>query len=136
MKNYKATYRVYYEDTDAGGVVFYGNYLKFAERGRTDFLRQSGVNQQALAEATGKFFVVRNVKIDYLNPGRLDDLITVDTNVIKTGKTSVIMSQDFYNQHNTPLAKMEVQIVCVKNVEGSIKSTAMPEEVANFFNEE
>lgn len=134
MKNYKTSYRVYYEDTDAGGVVYYGNYLKFAERARTDFLRLSGINQFELAKETGLFFVVRNVTIDYLSPGRLDDIITVECSVIEVGRTSVTMTQDFYNQNNQPLAKMKVQIVCVQNVEGKkIKSAAMPEVMKVFF---
>lgn len=136
MKNYKATYRVYYEDTDAGGVVFYGNYLRFAERGRTDFLRESGVDQYGLAQETGKFFVVRNVKIDYLNPGRLDDLITVDTTITRMGKTSINMNQDFYNEKNVPLAKMEVQIVCVRNTDNGLKSTMLPQGIFDFFSAE
>lgn len=141
MKEYKTSYRVYYEDTDAGGVVFYGNFLKFAERARTDFLRESGVNQFELAEKTGLFFVVRKVEIEYLSPGRLDDIITVDTKVIKLGHTSIDMTQDFYNQNGVALAKMKGQIVCVKNDGeksgvGNIKSAKLPEEIKEFFEAE
>ena len=134
MKNYKTSFRVYYEDTDAGGVVFYGNFLKFAERARTDFLRQSGINQFDLAKESGLFFVVRRVEIDYISPGRLDDLITVDTQIIKVGKTSVDMTQDFYNQNGNQLAKMFCQIVCVKNTaEKNVKSAPMPDIIKEFF---
>jgi acyl-CoA thioester hydrolase len=141
MKIYKTNYRVYYEDTDAGGVVFYGNYLKFAERSRSDMLRLSGVNNAELAAKTGLFFVVRNVNIDYLAPARLDDMLEVVTTIMRVGKTSVDMTQDFTNQNGQAIAKMKVQIVCVKNErgksgEGKIKSAAMPEELAEFFGKE
>jgi conserved hypothetical protein TIGR00051 len=65
--------RVYYEDTDTGGVVFYANYLKFFERARTEWLRSFGFQQQHLAETTGAIFVVKNTSVDYLSPARLDD---------------------------------------------------------------
>jgi acyl-CoA thioester hydrolase len=65
--------RVYYEDTDTGGVVFYANYLKFFERARTEWLRSFGFQQQHLAETTGAIFVVKNTNVDYLSPARLDD---------------------------------------------------------------
>lgn len=133
MKVYKCNFRVYYEDTDAGGVVFYGNYLKFAERGRSDMLRQSGINNAELAAKTGLFFVVRNVNIDYLSPARLDDMLEVVTEIVRVGKSSVDMTQDFYNQNGTPIAKMKVQIVCVKNSDNTIKSAAMPAELMEFF---
>ncbi|HEV8689259.1 MAG TPA: YbgC/FadM family acyl-CoA thioesterase, partial [Ideonella sp.] len=72
--------RVYWEDTDAGGVVFYANYLKFFERARTEWLRSSGHSQQAMADSTGAIFVVTETRVRYLKPARLDDelLITVD----------------------------------------------------------
>jgi acyl-CoA thioester hydrolase len=134
MKIYKTSFRVYYEDTDAGGVVFYGNFLKFAERARTDFLRLSGVNQFTLSKETGLFFVVRRVEIDYLSPGRLDDIITVENIVTKVGKTSIDMNQNFYNQENKPLAKMKTQIVCVQNVDGkNLKSAGLPTIIKEFF---
>jgi acyl-CoA thioester hydrolase len=67
------TVRVYYEDTDAGGIVFYANYLKFFERARTEWLRALGVGQQLMAEEHGALFVVKNTSVDYHAPARLDD---------------------------------------------------------------
>jgi acyl-CoA thioester hydrolase len=72
--------RVYYEDTDAGGVVYHANYLKFCERGRTDFLRDLGVLQSAMR---GMNFVVRRMACDFLKPARLDDLLTVETRFLE-----------------------------------------------------
>ena len=83
--------RVYYEDTDAGGIVFYANYLKFFERARTEWLRACGVDQRRLAEETGALFVVRHTALDYRAPARLDDIVTI---VSKLGK-QVAVSEDF-----------------------------------------
>ena len=133
MKEHTAKYRVYYEDTDAGGVVYYGNYLKFVERARTDFLRDSGTDHTALAAKTGAFFVVRRAEVEYLSPGRLDDVIEVKTIVTRIGKTSIDMSQDCYNQHGTKLANVLIQIVCVVNDGNKIKSTKLPEDLIKHF---
>ena len=90
--------RVYYEDTDAGGVVFYANYLKFFERARTEWLRACGVVQQNLTERTGLIFVVRHTAIDYLAPARLDDRLTVDSRVEKLGQVSIEFYQEVRRQ--------------------------------------
>jgi acyl-CoA thioester hydrolase len=133
MKTHTATYRVYYEDTDAGGVVYYANFLKFAERARTDFMRLSGYNHFELAAKLGVFFVVRRAEVTYHKPGRLDDLITVETTITKTGSSSVDMDQIFFNQNGQKLAEAFVQIVCVANKGNEVKSTKMPEEIKKFF---
>ena len=75
------TYRIYYEDTDAGGVVYYANYLKFFERARTDFLRTLEISQSDLAQKENLVFVVRKCEIDYLTPARLDDLVNVSVKI-------------------------------------------------------
>lgn len=85
--------RVYYEDTDAGGVVYYANYLKYFERARTEWLRQLGVNQLQLAETEGRLFVVKNVEIQYRRPARLDDELTLHTEVSRTGRASIQFEQ-------------------------------------------
>ena len=85
--------RVYYEDTDAGGVVYYANYLKFAERARTEVLRSAGLNQIDLLEKEGIGFVVRHVSIDYLKPAKLDDLLDVETMLETMGKASLTLRQ-------------------------------------------
>ncbi|MDB5728934.1 MAG: ybgC [Noviherbaspirillum sp.] len=81
--------RVYYEDTDTGGVVFYANYLKFFERARTEWLRTAGVSQQALSESHRIMFIVRSTTVDYHAPAKLDDELKVSVVVEKLGKASV-----------------------------------------------
>ena len=85
--------RVYYEDTDAGGVVYYANYLKFCERARTEWLRTFGVSQQALIDEQGLGFVVRSVQADYRAPARLDDALEVITQVAMLRRASILFEQ-------------------------------------------
>ncbi len=85
--------RVYYEDTDAGGVVYYANYLKFCERARTEWLRALGVSQQALIDEQALAFVVRSVQADYLASARLDDALTVATRVAMLRRASILFEQ-------------------------------------------
>ena len=85
--------RVYWEDTDAGGIVFYANYLKFFERARTEWLRSLGIGQQQLLESTGAMFVVAQTNVRYLRPARLDDELIVTAHVIETGRASLTVLQ-------------------------------------------
>ena len=85
--------RVYWEDTDAGGVVYYANYLKFMERARSEWLRSLGVEQTVLAEQDGLVFVVRQVAVDYLKPARFDDALAVVCALAELNKASLTMSQ-------------------------------------------
>ena len=85
--------RVYWEDTDAGGIVFYANYLKFFERARTEWLRGLGLGQQALRDTTGGMFVVTEVQLKYHRPARLDDLLCVTARVQDTGRASLALHQ-------------------------------------------
>lgn len=85
--------RVYYEDTDLAGIVYYANYLKFIERGRTEMLRAAGVSQSALKDGTGLVFAVVHVAVDYRAPARLDDLLRVETAVTALGGASLTMHQ-------------------------------------------
>lgn len=81
--------RVYYEDTDTGGVVFYANYLKFFERARTEWLREAGIGQQALAVAEKLMFVVKSTAIDYHSPAKLDDSLSISVQIEKLGRASI-----------------------------------------------
>ena len=83
--------RVYWEDTDAGGIVFYANYLKFFERARTEWLRHLGIEQQALREATGGMFVVVETQLKYHKPAQLDDLLTVNASMLSKGRSSLLV---------------------------------------------
>jgi acyl-CoA thioester hydrolase len=85
--------RVYWEDTDAGGIVFYANYLKFFERARTEWLRAVGVDQHALREQTGGMFVVNAADIQYLRPARLDDALLVSAELAASGRASLTIAQ-------------------------------------------
>ena len=103
--------RVYYEDTDAGGVVYYANYLKFAERARTEYVRCLGLNQQEGLEADEKFaFMVRHCEADYMKPAVLDDELIVTCKVIeKTGVTATILQE--VRRNNEVLVSLKVKVV-------------------------
>jgi acyl-CoA thioester hydrolase len=85
--------RVYWEDTDAGGIVFYANYLKFFERARTEWLRSLGIGQQALRDATGGMFVVCETQLKYHLPARLDDELLVTASLMESGRASLTIAQ-------------------------------------------
>ena len=85
--------RVYWEDTDAGGIVFYANYLKFFERARTEWLRSRGIGQARLREATGGMFVVSDTQLRYLKPARLDDELLVTAQPLEIGRASLTIGQ-------------------------------------------
>lgn len=112
LNNFSANYRVYYEDTDAGGVVYYANYLKFFERGRTDFLRSLNISQAELITKENLVFVVKKCEIEYLRPAKLDDLIEVSVTVKEIRAASIIMEQEI-KRANQILSKLLVEIVCV-----------------------
>jgi acyl-CoA thioester hydrolase len=86
--------RVYWEDTDAGGIVFYANYLKFFERARTEWLRSLGMSQQALRTDTGGMFVVTDTAVRYLRPAVLDDLLHVSARIETAGRASLTIAQE------------------------------------------
>ena len=106
------TVRVYYEDTDTGGVVYYANYLKFFERARTEWLRAAGFGQQALAAEQGLQFVVARIECDYRRPARLDDVIDIDVRVIQAGRVSVVFEQ-MARRGDDVLAQARVRAGCV-----------------------
>jgi len=85
--------RIYWEDTDAGGIVFYANYLKFFERARTEWLRSLGIQQQSLKEQSGGMFVVSETQIKYFSPARLDDLLEVTAQTAEAGRASLVLAQ-------------------------------------------
>jgi acyl-CoA thioester hydrolase len=114
MNTHAIDYRVYYEDTDAGGVVFYANFLKFAERGRTELLRSVGVENRALHEQHGVLFVVRRLNADYLKPARLDDLLTVKTSIKAVNNASIDMNQTIFCQDSV-LFNMDITLVCIND---------------------
>ncbi len=113
---FRFTLRVYWEDTDAGGVVFYANYLKFFERARTEWLRSLGHEQQRLRTETGAMFIVSDTRVRYLRPARLDDLLAVSVRVAHAGRAQMTIAQQAWRQ--TPqgeelLADGTIRIACV-----------------------
>ena len=90
---YQFPIRIYWEDTDAGGIVFYANYLKFFERARTEWLRSLGIQQQALKAQSGGMFVVSETQIKYFSPARLDDLLEVTARTAEAGRASMVLAQ-------------------------------------------
>lgn len=122
--------RIYYEDTDAGGVVYYANYLKFLERCRTDWLRAIGYEQAALLKDPGVAFVVRNVSVDYLKPARLDDLVVVSLDIDRVTRSQIFFHQTIRRAKPAvsgewdTLIDARIQLVCV-NAE-QMKVTSIP----------
>lgn len=113
MKAHRYPVRVYYEDTDAGGIVYHANYLRFAERGRTEALRDLGVPHAEMSALHGLFFMVRRIKVDYLAPARLDDSLVVETTTLAVGAATVELRQDVVRAGDEVLlARIELQLVC------------------------
>lgn len=104
--------RVYYEDTDMAGIVYYANYLKFIERARSDWVRQKGVDQNAMKEKEGVVFAVRKVEADYLMPAKFDDELVVETRAIQITGARLVMEQ-IVKRDNELLFQALVTIVCV-----------------------
>lgn len=107
-----STYRVYYEDTDAGGIVYYANYLKFAERARTEMLRERNINQSDLIKSDQLAFVVRHVEMDLLKPAKLDDLLEIHTEITRISGATLYMAQHIKHAGNT-LVIVKVTLVTV-----------------------
>jgi acyl-CoA thioester hydrolase len=117
--------RVYYEDTDAGGIVYYANYLRFIERARTEALLAAGMSQTALRARLGIVFAVREVGVSYLAPARLEDELVVRTRIAPPGGSRLDMEQDDW-RGETCLARARVTLVCI-GPEG--RATRIPAEV-------
>lgn len=115
--------RVYYEDTDAGGIVYYANYLKYCERGRTEFLRAHGISNSQLREEAGKLFVVRDVTCHYRRPAMLDDMLELQTKVDKIGKSSIVMQQVVARESQI-LFNALITLVCIDEKSG--KPVSLP----------
>lgn len=122
--------RVYYEDTDTGGVVFYANYIKFFERARTEWLRAANVSQFALAQTHGVMFVVKHTAVDYHAPAKLDDELKLTVVVERLGRASVQFLQEAWRASgDTPqlLATGRIKVGCVDTV--AFRPSAIPEDV-------
>lgn len=112
MMDHELTLRVYYEDTDLAGIVYYANYLKYIERGRSEWLRDLGVDQLALKDGQGLVFAVRRIEADYLSPARFDDLLNVRTRLAKITPARILVAQQVVRDDNV-LFTASVTIACV-----------------------
>lgn len=112
MNNFSWPVRVYYEDTDAGGVVFYANHLKFFERSRTEMLRAMGFEQDELTANEGIIFVVRSVQVDYLSPARFNEQLQVSAKVSLAKKASLTFEQTI-TRGDEVLCKGSIRIACL-----------------------
>jgi acyl-CoA thioester hydrolase len=117
--------RVYFEDTDAGGVVYYANYLKFAERARTEMLRDLGIDLAALAAVEGVAFAVSRCEVDYLAPARLDDELTVQTRIVKL-LAATLEAEQIISRGATECARL---IVRLASVNGAGRPVRLPESI-------
>ncbi len=122
-------FRIYYEDTDAGGVVYYGNYLKYAERSRTEFLRKLGITHKTILAKHKILFVIKNVEMELLKPARLDDLITVKTNISEIGGAQLWMEQNIYLE-NTKICFIKVRVVIVNE---TLRPSPIPLEIKTLL---
>ncbi len=132
MQNPPQSYslRVYYEDTDAGGIVYYANYLKFFERARTEWLREIGINQQNLLEQKIGF-VVRKVEMDNIASAKLDDLLNVHSTITTLKRASLVFHQQIINHEKQVICTATVRVACV-NFQNA-KPMAIPESILGAF---
>ncbi|MGP1395654.1 MAG: tol-pal system-associated acyl-CoA thioesterase [Inquilinaceae bacterium] len=121
--------RVYYEDTDAGGIVYHASYLRFAERARTEMLRLAGIDQSVLAARTGAAFAVRHCTMDFRASARLDDLVTVRTRIVEIGGASLKAEQTI-ERNDTVLVALTLRLACIDR-DG--RPTRIPERVRVAF---
>lgn len=131
MQRFSLPIRVYYEDTDAGRVVYHARYLHFFERARTDYLRELGFSQQALLDEHNLAFVVKAMQIDYRLAAKLDDLLTVETEVSGIKGATILFSQQI-KCNDVLICTAEVKVACVDLTK--MKPVAIPQEIKAAFN--
>ncbi len=119
--------RVYFEDTDAGGVVYHASYVRFMERARTEWLRTFGCTNTTLVKEFGVLFVVRSLKVDYLKPALLEDMLTVSAEIKEVGRSRVTLHQTV-RRGDEVLVDGEVNLVCV--TVGAFKPVAVPDLIS------
>ena len=112
------TTRVYYADTDAGGVVYHATYLALAERARTESMYDQGTPHAEMLTQHDRQFMVRRANIEYLRPARLDDMLTITTRAVSETAATLTLRQDFTLASGAPVARLEVELVCVHPATG------------------
>ena len=125
MKNHSMNIRVYYEDTDLGGIVYYANYLRFIERARSEWLRDLGIDQIKMRNEQDAIFVVTKLKVDYLLPAYFDDMLTVDTKIQIVSPVRAYFYQNIFRQEDA-IFKAEVCVTCTST---SGKVQRLPEKI-------
>ena len=120
--------RIYYEDTDSGGVVYYANYLKYYERARTEYLRSYNFNQSILKKEKNLVFAVSEINVNYIKPLFLDDVIKVTCSIEKISKTSINFVQRITNQDDIGISSAHCKIVCLNE---NFKPTKIPDVIAD-----
>jgi len=123
--------RVYYENTDAGGVVYHADYVKFLERGRTEWLRHLGFQQLELVRDHGIVFAVRRMQIEYLAPARLDDALVVETAIEKTSRVSIHFRQRIRRGADALLVDATVQVASIDAAQ--FRPTAIPHQIRDLL---
>jgi acyl-CoA thioester hydrolase len=134
MSNFAWDIRVYFEDTDTGGVVYYANYLRYLERARTEWLRAMGFDQGKLMQDTGLGFAVRSIAAEYLKPARLDDELQVVSRIASHGRVQVVFDQSIERddgQKSETLLTATVRVACMNLARG--KAAAMPQDIFQQF---
>lgn len=131
MIEFRWPIRVYYEDTDAGGIVYYANYLKYLERARTEFLRSFGIEQDELEKRENIIFAVHNMTIDYLKPAFFNDLLNVSAIIAEMRKASIYFHQTVSNQQQETLCKARVKIACIHSK--TLKPISLPVFITKEF---
>ena len=126
MSEFSWPVRVYYEDTDAGGVVYYANYLKFMERARTEFLRSLGFEQDELLRQ-GLIFAVHRAEVDYIKPARFNHALTVTAKISQQKKVSLTFEQEVLNEKGELCSRGKIKIVCLDSE--SFKPRPIPEVI-------
>jgi len=122
--------RVYYEDTDAGGVVYYANYLKYLERARTEWLRAAGWGQTDLASDRGVLFAVRSIELDYHAPALLDDALEVEARIAALGRARIDFAQRVLRD-GEPLCSGRVRVACLDAA--TFRPRALPDDMKEVF---
>lgn len=123
--------RVYYEDTDSGGVVYYANYLKYMERARTEWLRQLGFEQDELASRDNVLFAVKRAEVDYLRPARFNDALEIRSTVVERGRASLTFEQKITNpaEEGELLCSGRIRVACIDAT--SFRPRPLPDPLRN-----
>jgi len=130
VKIFQWPVRIYYEDTDNGGIVYHTNYLKFMERARTEQFRSYGIEQDKLIKEDKIIFAVRSLNVDYLKPAHFNDMLEVSSRLSQVGKASLVFKQAISrSEDDTLLCEAEVKVACL-SVDG-LRPCAIPSHIMN-----